>query len=240
MLHGENERVTESCRAGGASADIAVLCTLSAGSGYLGPNLLSQGPITNNKEGAFPVTSATQGSTGLAERYAGALFDLAEADGALDQVNGELQALGGLIRDSKDLERVIRSPVISRGDQRNAIDAILEKQGASPLTRRFVGLVAHNRRLFALLDIIAAYKLRLERSRGETSAEVISAQPLTQDQVAAVGAALKKVVGSQVVLSTRTDPSLLGGLVVKLGSRMVDSSLKTKLLRLSFAIKGIG
>jgi len=186
------------------------------------------------------VTSATQGSTGLAERYAGALFDLAEADGALDQVNGELQALGGLIRGSKDLERVIRSPVISRGDQRNAIDAILEKQGASPLTRRFVGLVAHNRRLFALLDIIAAYKLRLERSRGETNAEVVSAQPLTQDQLAAIGAALKNVVGSQVVLSTRTDPSLLGGLVVKLGSRMVDSSLKTKLLRLSFAIKGIG
>ena len=240
MLQGENERVTESCRAGGASADVAVLCTLSAGSGDLGPNLQSQGPITNNNEGAFPVTSATQGSTGLAERYAGALFDLAEADRALDQVNGELQALAGLIRGSKDLERVIRSPVISRDEQRKAIDAILERQGASPLVRRFVGLVAHNRRLFALPDIIAAFGQRLTRSRGETSADVVSAQPLTQDQLAAIGGALKEVVGSQVVLSTRTDPSLLGGLVVKLGSRMIDSSLKTKLLRLSFAIKGIG
>ncbi len=224
----------------GPHADIAVLCTLAAGSGHLGPNLPSQGPITNNNEGAFPVTSATQGSTGLAERYAGALFDLAEADGALDQVNGELQGLAELIRNSKDLERAIRSPVISRADQRNAMDAILEKQGTSSLTRRFVGLVAHNGRLFALPGIIAAYKLRLERSRGETSADVVSAQPLTQEQLAAVGAALKEAVGSQVVLSARTDPSLLGGLVVKLGSRMVDSSLKTKLLRLSFAIKGIG
>lgn len=208
--------------------------------GNLGPKRQSQGPITNNNEGAFPVTSATQGSTGLAQRYAGALFDLAEADNALDQVNGELQALAGLIRDSKDLERVIRSPVISRDEQRKAIDAILEAQGASALTRRFVGLVAHNRRLFALPDIIAAFKHRLERSRGEASADVISAQPLTEAQLAAIGAALKNVVGSQVVLSTQTDPSLLGGLVVKLGSRMIDSSLKTKLLRLSFAIKGIG
>jgi F-type H+-transporting ATPase subunit delta len=186
------------------------------------------------------VTSATQGSTGLAERYAGALFELADAEKALDQVNGELQALAALIHESKDFERALRSPVISREEQGKALDAILKRQGASPLTHRFIGLLAHNRRLFVLPDIIVAFSRRLARARGESTADVVSAQPLTTDQLAAIRAALKKVVGTQVVLSTRTDPSLLGGLVVQVGSRMIDSSLRTKLLRLSFAIKGIG
>jgi F-type H+-transporting ATPase subunit delta len=186
------------------------------------------------------VTSATQGSTGLAERYATALFELAEADKALDAIAAELQQIQGLIRSSSDLERVIRSPVISRQEQRRAMDAILEKAGSTDLTRRFVGLVAHNRRLFALPSIIAAFAKRLAARRGETTAEVASATLLSKEQMTAIAGALKKAVGTQVVLSTRTDPSLLGGLVVKVGSRMVDSSLRTKLLRLSFAIKGIG
>jgi F-type H+-transporting ATPase subunit delta len=186
------------------------------------------------------VTSTTQGSTGLAERYATALFELAEADKALDGVAVELQQIGGLIQSSSDLERVIRSPVISRQEQRRAMDAILEKAGSSDLTRRFVGLLAHNRRLFALPSIIAAFAKRLAARRAETTAEVTSATLLSKEQMAAIAGALKKTVGTQVVLSTRTDPSLLGGLVVKVGSRMVDSSLRTKLLRLSFAIKEIG
>jgi F-type H+-transporting ATPase subunit delta len=186
------------------------------------------------------VTSATQGSTGLAERYATALFELAEVDKTLDGIAGELQQLDAMIRSSSELDRLIRSPVISRDDQRRAMDSILDKAGSSDLTRRFVGLVAHNRRLFALPNIIAAFAKRLALKRGETTAEVTSARPLSKEQLAAVTTALKKAVGTQVVLSTRTDPSLLGGLVVKVGSRMVDSSLKTKLLRLSFAIKGIG
>lgn len=186
------------------------------------------------------MTSATQGSTGLAARYATALFELAEGESALDRVNTELQQLLALIGQSRDLERVIRSPVISRDNQRRGMDAVLERMGASGLTRRFVGLVAHNRRLFALPGIIAAFAQRLAHERGETTAEVVSATPLSQNQLAAIAGALKTSVGTQVVLSTKVDPSLLGGLVVKVGSRMVDSSLKTKLLRLSFAIKGIG
>ena len=186
------------------------------------------------------MTSATQGSTGLADRYATALFELAETDKALDAVAAELQQLQGMIDGSDDLERVIRSPIISRDDQRNAMDAILTKAGFSALTRRFVGLVTHNRRLFALPGIIAAYARRLADQRHETAAEVTSAKALSDGQRTAIAAALKKAVGTQVVLTTRTDPSLLGGLVVRVGSRMVDSSLKTKLLRLSFAIKGIG
>ena len=186
------------------------------------------------------MTSATQGSTGLAERYAAALFELAEADKALDQVAAELLQIQAMIASSDDLERVIRSPVISREDQRRAIDAVLAASGSSDLVRRFVGLVGHNRRLFVLPKIIAAFAKRLAARRGETAAEVTSATPLSHDQTAAITGALKKAVGTEVVLSTRTDPSLLGGLVVKVGSRMIDSSLKTKLLRLSLAIKGIG
>jgi F-type H+-transporting ATPase subunit delta len=185
------------------------------------------------------VTSATQGSTGLAERYATALFELAEGDKALDRVAAELQQIQTMIQSSSDLERVIRSPVISREDQRRAIDAVLARVGSSDLVRRFIGLIGHNRRLYELPKIIAAFAKRLAARRGETTAEVTSATPLSNEQTTAITSALKKAIGTNVVLSTRTDPSLLGGLVVKVGSRMVDSSLKTKLLRLSFAIKEI-
>lgn len=186
------------------------------------------------------MTSASQGSTGLAERYANALFELAETDKALDQVAAELQQLRELIEGSPDLARLIRSPVIGRGDQARAIDAVLAQAGASGLIRRFIGVVAQNRRLFVLPDIIAAFAKRLAERRGETPAEVASAKPLSAQQLAQVTAALRKAVGTNVSLATRVDPSLLGGLVVRVGSRMVDSSLKTKLLRLSLAIKGIG
>ena len=186
------------------------------------------------------MTSATQGSAGLAESYAAALFELADADKALDQVAAELLQIQSMIASSGDLERVMRSPVISREDQRRAIDAVLVASGGSDLVRRFVGLVGHNRRLYELPKIIAAFAKRLATRRGETTAEVTSATPLSDDQTAAITSALKKAIGTNVVLLKRTDPSLLGGLVVKVGSRMVDSSLRTKLLRLSFAIKGIG
>jgi F-type H+-transporting ATPase subunit delta len=186
------------------------------------------------------VTSATQGSTGLAERYATALFELAESDRALDGVAGELRQIEGLIQSSSDLERMIRSPVISREEQRRALDAVLAKVGSSDLVRRFVGLVAHNRRLYELPKIIAAFAKRLAARRGETTAEVASATALSKEQTGAITGALEEAIGTHVLLLTRTDPSLLGGLVVRVGSRMVDSSLKTKLLRLSLAIKGIG
>ena len=186
------------------------------------------------------MTSADQGSTGLAGRYAAALFELAEADKSLETVAADLKQLRALIGQSSDLERLIRSPVIPREAQGRAMEAVLVKAGAGSLTRRFVGVIAHNRRLFALPGIIAAFAKRLADRRGETQAEVTSARPLSKHQLGALTDALKKAVGTNVLLSTNVDPSLLGGLVVKVGSRMVDSSLKTKLLRLSFAIKGIG
>lgn len=186
------------------------------------------------------MTSATKASTGLAERYATALFELAEADGKLDAMASELQELDALIKSSADLTRLIRSPVISRQEQLSTMAAILEKSGARKLTQRFIGVLAEHRRLFALPEIIVQFQTKLAAQRGETRAEVVSAKPLSKSQLAAVTDALKKAVGMNVALSTRVDPALLGGLIVQVGSRMVDSSLRTKLQRLSLAMKGIG
>jgi len=186
------------------------------------------------------VTSKSTGSASVAERYAFALFELAEADKAVDKVAGELGGLDEMIRESNDLRRLIRSPIISRDDQRTAMDALLEKAAVGGLTRRFVGLVARNRRLFALPQMITAFKDILAGRRGETTAEVVSAKALSKGQLAALSEALTQAVGSKVALATSVDSELLGGLVVKVGSRMVDSSLRTKLHRLRLSMKGIG
>ncbi len=186
------------------------------------------------------MASKTSESTSLYHRYALALFELAEADNALDTVAAELTQIQAMINESPDLLRMLRSPVISRDEQRRAMAAILEQAGMSSLTQRFVGLVGRNGRFFALPGILKAFHNLLAKERGETAAEVISAKPLTKAQMQALETALKSVVGSPVSVATRVEPDLLGGLVVKLGSRMVDSSLKTKLNRLSMAMKGIG
>jgi F-type H+-transporting ATPase subunit delta len=186
------------------------------------------------------VTSKSTGSAGVADRYASALFELAEADKAVDHVAEELNSLDGMIRGSNDLQRLIRSPIISRNDQRDAMDAVLEKAEISDLTRRFVGLVARNRRLFALPEMIAAFRDILAGRRGETTAQVVSAKALSKGQLAALSEALTTAMGTKVALATSVDTELLGGLVVKVGSRMVDSSLRTKLHRLRLSMKGIG
>ncbi len=186
------------------------------------------------------MTTTTKGSSGLAQRYAAALFELAEGDKSLDTVAEELRQLASLIEGSEDLQRLIRSPVISRDDQQKGMTAVLQAVGIGPLVQKFVGLVAANRRLFALPGMIAAYQEMMADRRGETVAEVVAAQKLSPEQLGAVEAILKKAVGTDVALSTRVDPQLLGGLVVKVGSRMIDFSLSTKLKRLSLAMKGIG
>ena len=186
------------------------------------------------------VSSKTTGAGGLAGRYANALYDLAEGNKLLDQVSEDLRELAAMIRDSDDLARLIRSPVIGRADQSRAMTAVLEKAGMSDLTRRFVGVVAANRRLFQLIDIIGAYHALLAARRGEVSAEVVSARELTKTQMKAIGDAVKKAVGARATVDAWVDPGLLGGLIVKVGSRMVDSSLSTKLHRLRLAMKGIG
>ncbi len=186
------------------------------------------------------MASTETGSSGLASRYATALFELADEAKALDAVADDLRALKALLADSPALTRLVRSPVLSRDEQGRAIEAVLEKAGAAPLTRQFVGVAAANRRLFALPGMIDAYLAELARRRGEMTAEVTSAHALTDGQTKALTDQLKKAVGAKVSVNVSVDPSLLGGLVVKVGSRMIDSSLRTKLSKLQLAMKGVG
>jgi F-type H+-transporting ATPase subunit delta len=176
--------------------------------------------------------------SGLAGRYAVALFDLAQEQDALDAVAGDLHRLRDLLAGSADLERLIRSPVVSRDEQARAITAIGERAGFAPLTLQFLGLLAHKRRLFALPDVIAAYDAMLAEYRGEVGAEVVSAVPLSPEQLESVERQLSAAVGQTVKLSTEVDPGLLGGLVVRVGSRMIDASIRTKLHQLELALKG--
>jgi len=185
------------------------------------------------------VSAETIGATGLAGRYATALFDLAGSGGLLDQVAGDLGRLNAMIEASADLARMIRSPAISRGDQGRAMAAILEKAGMCELTRNFVGTVAQNHRLFALGAMIAAYQGLLAAQRGESTAEVVTATPLTDKQIEQISKSLKKATGSNIAIDAKVDASVLGGMIVKIGSRMVDSSLRTKLEQMRFAMKGI-
>jgi F-type H+-transporting ATPase subunit delta len=183
------------------------------------------------------VASATQG---LAERYAFALYELADEQKALDEVASDLTALRQLLVDSADFERLVRSPQLSRADQTKGSTAVLEAFGAHALTVKFAGVLAANRRLFALPQVITAFLKELARRRGEVSAEVTSAVALSDDEVQAVTEALRKVVGQKVTVSMSVDPELIGGLVVRVGSRMIDNSLRTKLHRLQLAMKGTG
>jgi F-type H+-transporting ATPase subunit delta len=174
----------------------------------------------------------------LAGRYALALFELARDQDALDVVAGDLGNLRTLLGESADLRRLVDSPVLSREEQGRAITALAERVGFAPLTKQFLGLLAHKRRLFALPGIIAAYQAMLGEHKGEVSAEVSSAVALSEEQLAAVKEQLSKAVGRTVTLATAVDPSLLGGLVVRVGSRMLDASLRTKLQRLETAMRG--
>jgi F-type H+-transporting ATPase subunit delta len=176
----------------------------------------------------------------IAERYATALFDLAESQGALDQVAGDLKALKAMVRDSADLKRLLDSPVLTRAETGKAVAALAETAKFAGLTANFLGLLAKNRRLFALVGVIDAYLGRLAAKRGELSANVASAVPLSQAQQDALVSSLKSAFGGNVAVDVSVDPALLGGMVVKVGSRMVDSSLKTKLQHLKLAMKGVG
>ncbi|MEX2297054.1 MAG: F0F1 ATP synthase subunit delta [Dongiaceae bacterium] len=180
------------------------------------------------------------GSGGLATRYAAALFDLADEKKALDAVADDLKSIRTMIGSSEDLRRVLRSPVIGRTEQGRAMAAILDAAGTGDLVRRFVGLVAEKRRLFALPRMIDAYLAELARRRGETTAEVVSATPLDEESQKRLVEALRRVAGQRVSIDLKVDPDLIAGLVVKVGSRMVDSSLRTKLNRMQIAMKGNG
>jgi F-type H+-transporting ATPase subunit delta len=190
-------------------------------------------------EDALPLASETTSVSGLAERYAAALFDLADERRILDEVASDLLQLRAMMQASPDLLRLIRSPILSRDEQSKGIGALAERAGLSPLVRDFLAVVARNRRLFAAPAMIEAFLAELARRRGEVTAEVTAAQPLSEAQLAALNEQLQRSSGSRVSVDVRVDPALIGGLVVKLGSRMVDGSIRSKLQRLQLAMKSI-
>jgi F-type H+-transporting ATPase subunit delta len=177
--------------------------------------------------------------TQIARPYATALFELAAADGSVKSVEDGLSGISDMVAQSSDFARLLRSPVINADDKARAVEVILGRAGAAPMVANLVRVVARNGRLFALPAIIEAFRVQAAASRGETTADVTSASPLTPAQLSALADALKARIGKQVALNASVDPSLIGGLVVKVGSRMIDSSLKTKLTAMKIAMKEV-
>lgn len=173
----------------------------------------------------------------VAGRYASALFNLATEQNSVAAVEADLKRFDGLLAMSEDLRTLVRSPVASSDDQSKALAAVLAKTGIGGIAANFIALAAQNRRLFVLPEMIANFSKLAADARGEVAAEVTSAQPLTDAQTAALKETLRASAGRDVILAAKVDPSLIGGLIVKIGSRMIDSSLKTKLANLSVALK---
>lgn len=178
--------------------------------------------------------------SGVAGRYATALFELARSNNALDQVEADLKSVKAMLAESEDFLRLTKSPVFTSDVQEKALDAIFAKAKISGLAANFFKLVAQNRRLFAAPGMIAAFEALLSAHRGEVKAEVTSAVALTDKQREALSGALKSVIGKDVAISEKVDASILGGLIVKVGSRLVDASLRTKLNSLQIAMKEVG
>lgn len=186
------------------------------------------------------MTDRASSVSGVAERYASAFFDLAREDSSIGRIEGELQSLSRMLDESADLRRLVASPVFSAEDQERAIGAVAEKAGIGGLTENFLRLVAHNRRLFALPGMIRGFRELAARYRGEVTAEVTSAHSLSDANVAALKQALKDKLGKDVTLHARVNPALLGGLVVKVGSRMIDTALRTRLMNVRTQLKEVG
>lgn len=176
----------------------------------------------------------------IAERYAGALFDLARERGNVETVERTLDRFLGMIRDSAELRRLVRSPLFSSAEQQAGLDAILKRAGIDGLVRDFLLVLARNRRLFAIENIVKAFKALGSRERGEVEAEVTSAIPLTNAQRESLADTLRQRLGKSAKLRVSVDPTLLGGLVIKIGSQMIDTSLRTKLKNLEIAMKEAG
>jgi len=186
------------------------------------------------------LAQSASSSSGVTDRYASALFDLALGEKKLDSVLKDLTRFDALLAGSEDLMRLVRSPVFSAEDQFAAVDGILNKAKISGITGNFIRVVAKNRRLFAMPGMLSAFQHLLAEHKGEASADVSVAQPLTAQQTKELKAALKSVVGKDVAINATVDPSLIGGMIVKIGSRQIDTSLRTKLSSLKLALKEVG
>jgi len=177
-------------------------------------------------------------NSGLAARYATAIFELASEEKSTDALERDFAALKVLIAGSPDLARLVKAPVFTRDEQAKGLDAVLRAMEASPLAVRIVLLLAAKRRLFALTDIIDAFQAMVSKQRGEVDAQVTSARALSDSETEELKRILKSKLGRDARLQAKVDPSLLGGLVVKVGSRMIDSSLRTKLDGIRAAMRG--
>jgi len=177
--------------------------------------------------------------SGMAGRYATALFELALEENAVDSVKADLETFDAMVAGSPDLTRLVRSPVFSADEQVKALNAVLAKAGIGGLAAKFLNVVASNRRLFAARDMVKAYKALVARHKGEVTAEVTVAETLNDAHLTALKDALKSVTKKDVQVDVHVDPAIIGGLVVKLGSRMVDASLRTKLNAIKLAMKEV-
>ncbi|MPZ37317.1 MAG: F0F1 ATP synthase subunit delta [Rhizobiales bacterium] len=177
--------------------------------------------------------------SGMAGRYATALFELALEEHAIDAVKADLDRFDALIADNPDLLRLVRSPVFTAQEQTKALTAVLDKVGIGGLAARFLQVVSSNRRLFAAPDMIRGFRLLVAIHKGETSATVTVAEAPSEAHLAALKAALKAVTKKDVQIEVKVDPSIIGGLIVKLGSRMIDTSLRTKLNAIKHAMKEV-
>lgn len=187
--------------------------------------------------GAQTRTHAEAPVAGVAGRYASALFELARDTRALDQVAAELDAFDRMLVSSPDLQRLVKSPVFSAEEQQKAVGAILDRAGLTGLAANFVRLVASKRRLFALPDMIRSFRARLAAHKGIVPAEVRLAEPPSERVLADIKAALRDVAKAEIDLDVRVDPGLIGGIVVRMGSRMVDASLRTRLNGIRLAMR---
>jgi F-type H+-transporting ATPase subunit delta len=176
--------------------------------------------------------------SGMAGRYAGALFELALEEKATEAVKADLEKFDVMIAGSPELNRLVRSPVFGVDEQLKALSAILDRAGIRGLAANFLRVITTNRRLFAVRDMIRAYRALVARHKGEVSAQITAAEALNVQNLGALKDALKNVTGGKDIdLDVKVDPAIIGGLIVKVGSRMVDSSLRTKLNAIKFAMK---
>lgn len=190
--------------------------------------------------GRVDVSESASISLGIASRYASALFELAKEDGALKALESDTSALSEALAGSADLREMIASPMVSREDQANAMRAIAAKMGLSTLMSNTLALMADKRRLFVLPQLLASLTDMIATEKGEVTAEVTAARALSAAQSKKLAETLKARVGKTVKLKTTVDESLIGGLVVKLGSTMIDTSVKAKLAALQNAMKEVG
>ena len=195
---------------------------------------------SQKKQGAgITVAGASGIVSGMAGRYATALFEPALESKAVDQVQADLKSFDAMVASSPDLTRLVRSPVFSTEDQAKALSAILDKAGIKGIAANFLRVVASNRRLFAAREMIRGFNARVARHKGEVTAQVTVAEQLSDARMGEIRDALHQVTGKDVQVDVDVDPSIIGGLKVKLGSRMIDASLKTKLHNLELSMRGL-